>query len=303
VTLWLWLASAAAGLLLLYLLLLAAVALGILRSYRRTPERVRREFGFAEPEDLGLAGERLTLEVESGITLRGFLFRCTGPGPARGLVVYHHGIWDACRPRLQLAQDLTPRGFDVLLYDSRGHGQSGGRFCTYGQCESADLLCVLNTLGSRGLPVSRVAIVGHSMGAATAVYAAVRDSRIRALVLEACYRDLRTSIRDYARLWIPFLPEFIIRQAESWAASRAGFDLTSLSPLKLLPALTIPVLFVHGTADRRIKPAYAQECFNATPQPRELHWIEGARHGRVWHEGGQAYRLKLATWLDDHMPA
>ena len=295
-----WILGTAVCLAVLYRLALAISTRAILRSYRRTPAAVRREFGYSEPEDLGLSSEPLAVEVEPGITLRGFVFRHSGA--SRGVVVYHHGIWDACRPRLALATLLQPAGFDVVMYDSRGHGESGGRYCTYGFRESADLSRVLDYLGQRSLPVSRVALVGHSMGAATAVYAASADPRIQAVVLESCYRDLRTAIRDYARLWIPFIPEFLICQAELRAARKAGFDLDALSPLAHMSKLTIPVLIVQGTADRRIKPDYAREHFEATPEPRELYWIEGARHGRVWHEGGEAYRRKLRAWLEAHMP-
>ncbi len=295
-----WILGAVAVLVLLYRLALWGSVRAILRSYRRSPARVRREFGFAEPEDLGLVAEPLRVEVEPGLLLSGFLFR--SPGEARGVVVYHHGIWDACRPRLRLAPLLLPAGFDVVMYDSRGHGESGGRYCTYGFHESADLSLVLDELGRRGCPVSQTAVVGHSMGAATAVYAASVDRRIRAVVMESCYRDLRTAIRDYARLWCPCIPELLIRQAETRAARKAGFDLDALSPLAHMSKLDIPVLIVQGTADRRIKPAYAQEHFEATPEPRELYWIEGARHGRVWHEGGKVYEEKLRSWLESHLP-
>lgn len=296
-----WVLGAAAALVLLYRAALWASVRAILRSYRRTPAAVRREFGFAEPEDLGLVAERLHVEVEPGLVLSGFLFRATGR--SRGVVVYHHGIWDACRPRMRLAALLQPAGFDVLMYDSRGHGESGGRYCTYGFRESKDLSLVLDEVGRRGCQVSQVGVVGHSMGAATAVYAAAADRRIRAVVMESCYRDLRTAIRDYARLWFPFIPEFLIRQAETRAARKAGFDLDALSPLAHMSKLDIPVLIVQGTADRRIKPAYAQEHFEATPEPRELFWLEGARHGRVWHEGGERYEQKLLDWLSIHLPA
>lgn len=296
----LWILAAAAALLLLYRLALWGSVKAILRSYRRSPAKVRREFGFAEPEDLGLEAERIQVTVEPDLVLKGFLFKASGP--SRGVVVYHHGIWDACRPRLRLAALLQPEGFDVAMYDSRGHGGSGGRYCTYGFRESADLSLVLDLLERRGCPVSSTAVVGHSMGAATAVYAASVDPRIRAVVMESCYRDLRTAIRDYARFWFPPIPEFLIRQAETRAASEAGFDLDALSPLAHMSRLDIPVLIVQGTADRQIKPVYAQEHFEATPEPRELYWIEGARHGRVWHEGGKVYEEKLLSWLLAHLP-
>jgi alpha-beta hydrolase superfamily lysophospholipase len=300
VNLLLWIVLCAAAAVLIYSLLVYAATRGILRSYRRTPARVQSEMGFAEPEDLGLKGEALQVEVEPGIELRGFIFRTDAP--RRGLLIYHHGIWDALRPRLKLAVHMLPLGFDVLMYDSRGHGQSGGRYCTYGTYESIDLIRMIDEVKSMGVDTSHVAIVGHSMGGATAVYTALKDARIKALVLEACYRDLHTAIRDYARYWVPFIPEFIVRAAERRAQRKAGFKLEDLSPLRLMPKLTIPVMIVQGTADEQIKPEYAQEHFDALPEPRTLHWIEGARHGRVWHEGGDAYMGVLADWLQDKMP-
>ena len=97
-------------------------------------------------------------------------------------------------------------------------------------------------------------------------------------------------------------PHAVIRAAQKRAARKGGFHPESLSPLSLMPQLDIPVLFVQGTRDRRIKPRYAQEHFDAKPAPKDLHFIEGARHGRVWRQGGEAYLQKLEDWLGTHMP-
>ena len=284
----------------LYRLLRYVAVRGILRSYRRMPERVREEFGYSHPDDLNLVSEELAVEVEPDLRLKGFLMRTSAP--RRGLLVYHHGIWDAARPRLSLAARMVPEGFDCLMYDSRGHGESEGRYCTYGKKESADLIRFLDVLELRGVDTSATAVVGHSMGAATAVYAAMRDPRICALVLEACYRDLPTAVRDYARLFVPMLPQAIIDRALDIAAARGDFDPAELSPRNLMPRLAIPVLFVQGTFDRRIKPHYAQEHYDAKMEPREIYWIQGAHHGRVWREGGREYTEKLAEWLCAQMP-
>ena len=296
----LWVAAAIVVVAALYWLLVVAATRGILRSYRRTPTRVRSELGYSEPGDFNLSGEMLEVQLANDIALRGILFRTQAP--RRGLLVYHHGIWDAWRPRLPLAARMLPEGFDVLMYDARGHGASGGRYCTYGAEERKDLSAMLDHLAGLNVDSSRVAVVGHSMGAATAVYTARHDERLKALVLEACYRDLHTAIRDYARALVPFVPESVVRTAERRAQRKGGFDLQSLSPLSHMPHLDLPVLIVQGTRDRRIKPHYAQEHYDALPEPRSLLWIEGARHGRVWHEGGDWYMEQLKQWLTDQMP-
>lgn len=283
-----------------HFLVLKLCVRGILRSYRRSPARIHQEFGFSHPTDLNLEYEDLTVEVEPGISVSGWLIRARSV--RRGVLVYHHGIWDAGSPRLPLAERMTSHGFDCVLYDSRGQGRSGGRYCTFGEREKHDLLKILDAVEARGVDASRVVIVGHSMGAATAVYAAGIDSRIKALVLEACYRDLPTAVFDYARLLVPVLPRSIVKKALVRAGQIGGFAPADLSPVGMMPGLTIPVLFVQGTADRRIKPEYAKEHYNAKPEPKELHLIEGARHGRLWHEGGTDYLNKLDQWLCSNMP-
>jgi len=284
----------------LYRLAISWGSWGILRSYRRPPRRVKSEFGYDSPEDFNLACESLKVPVAPDIILDGWLFRTNKP--RRGVLVHLHGIWDSRRPRLPLAARMVLHGFDCVFYDSRGNGESGGRYCTYGQEEKHDFIKVLDHIQNLGIDTSRVAIVGHSMGAATAVYAAEIESRIKALVLEACYRDLPTAIRDFARVFVFFAPEFIIRKATERAGRIGQFDPESLSPLKVMPRLRHPTLFVQGTADRRIKTRYAEELFAAKPEPKELYFITGARHGRLPFQGGLAYPAKLEAWLCAQMP-
>ena len=49
--------------------------------------------------------------------------------------------------------------------------------------------------------------------------------------------------------------------------------------LKRASALKAPALFMHGTADRFVPPAMSQRLFEAAPQPKQLHLIEGYRNG------------------------
>jgi len=291
------------ALVVLYLLYRVAIWGGskvILRSYRRPPSKVRSEFGYEHPDDFQLASEELAVEVEPGMVLRGWLMRSSAP--RRGLLIHLHGIWDSCRPRLPLAARMIPHGFDCVFYDSRGNGESGGRYCTYGLKEKYDLIKVIDTVAAMGVDTERIAIVGHSMGAATAVYATELEPRIKGVVLEACYRDLPTAIFDYARVFVPFLPRLIIRGATEIAMLKGDFNPYELSPLDAMPNLTIPALIVQGTADVRIKPQYANELYDAKPEPKELYFIEGARHGRLPFEGGEPYLAKLKAWLCEQFP-
>src|SRR5215213_9934913 len=115
----------------------------------------------------GLPFEDVKLQGD-GVQLRGWRFRTRLP--RRGLVVYLHGVGDNRGSSAWLARHLTERGFDVLAYDSRAHGESGGEACSYGFHEKRDLGRVIDRLDA-----APVILLGHSMGAAVALQAAGED--------------------------------------------------------------------------------------------------------------------------------
>jgi uncharacterized protein len=80
----------------------------------------------------------------------------------------------------QLAAALAERGFVVLRYDKRGVGQSGGRTEVATLSDYADdVVAAFRWLrGRRDVDRDRIAVVGHSEGAALAMIAADRDRRI-----------------------------------------------------------------------------------------------------------------------------
>ena len=108
------------------------------------------------------AGRYEKVDLDVGIHLRGWLFRTQRA--RRGLVVYLHGIGDNRASGIGIAQHFNALGFDVLAYDSRAHGESGGDACTYGFYEKKDLSRAIDRLG--GGPVLAF---GISLGAAVAL--------------------------------------------------------------------------------------------------------------------------------------
>lgn len=110
-----------------------------------------------------------------GVTLRGWSW---GEGPA---IVLAHGI-TAHRDLVLHGSSYLPRaGYQLLSYDARGHGDSDpGATGSYGyETLASDLESVAESGGA-----VRPVLVGHSMGAHTALVAALRDpERYAGLVL------------------------------------------------------------------------------------------------------------------------
>src|SRR5437773_6737252 len=110
-----------------------------------------------------------------GIQLRGW--RCPTSPNRRGTIVYLHGIADNRTSAAGVIDRFGARGFDVVAYDSRAHGESEGDTCAYGWFEKQDLHRVLDTV--RPGPI---VLLGTSLGAAVALQEAAEDARVSAVV-------------------------------------------------------------------------------------------------------------------------
>jgi uncharacterized protein len=223
------------------------------------------------------------VEIASdGVKLEGWLFRATGE--RRGTIVYLHGVADNRASVVGVAQRYVPRGYDVLAYDSRAHGDSTGDACTYGYFERRDLVKALDQLA-----VSNVAVIGVSLGAAVALQAAAADPRIARIVAISTFSDLRTVASERA----PFFASAAnVREAIAIAEQQAGFVADEVSPVQAAGHLAIPVLLVHGADDRETAPAHSERVHSALHGPKRL---------LLLHKSGHAVSLDEATWriVDD----
>lgn len=212
--------------------------------------------------------------------------------PRRGVVVYLHGIADNRASAAGIVSRFTSRGFDVIAYDSRAHGASEGKHCTYGYFEKIDLQRVLDQSGAE-----RAILIGHSLGAAVALQTAAIDSRVQAVVAASTFSDLRTIATERA----PFIfSRRSIAGAFSRAEQDARFHVDDVSPLAAAAAITIPVLLVHGEADRNTSPAHSSRVFDALRGPKQLLMVPAAGHNDVLNGG--VWR-QIDEWLGKYVTA
>jgi pimeloyl-ACP methyl ester carboxylesterase len=200
-------------------------------------------------------------------------WQCRGASTgSRGTVIYLHGIADDRGSAQGVVERFVPLGFDVVAYDSRGHGRSSGERCTYGYFEKHDLKRVIAQLDGD------IILVGHSLGAAVALQAAPFEPRIRAIVAASTYSDLRSIATERAPF--VFTPR-LIEAAFEIVEREAHFEIDDVSPLRAAAALTVPVFLIHGELDRDTLPHHSQRVFEALRQPKRLSIVPHAAHNDV----------------------
>jgi dienelactone hydrolase len=110
------------------------------------------------------------------------------PGERPPVVILTHGISSDRANMSSLARKLAGAGFAVLTLDLRGHGENRNRFPTgrgRGRADALapDLAMAVDFLRTSPLvDGSRIALMGHSMGAGASLDFATRDSGLDAVV-------------------------------------------------------------------------------------------------------------------------
>jgi pimeloyl-ACP methyl ester carboxylesterase len=222
--------------------------------------------------------ERATLTTVDGVRLAAVIRRAQ---PSLGCVVVAHGFAASAEERgvVALADALAGAHYDVVTYDSRGHGRSGGR-CTLGDLERHDVSAASDAIAG-GDPVI---LVGVSMGAIAVLHHA---SRPRTLVPEV---GAVVTLSAPAHWRLPRTARGVMSAGvtataigRAFAARRLGVRLAPSRsrpdpPVELLRRVTAPVAIVHAIDDPFLPRSNADALFAAAAEPRRLDLVPGRWH-------------------------
>lgn len=208
--------------------------------------------------------------------------------PPRGSVVLLHGVRQDRRSLSALGAAFSDAGYRSILLDLPGHGESSGRYLTYGSAEPADVSAVLDDVEAGGAALGPVGAFGFSYGAAVALDLGARDPRVCAVVAAAPFSSLREVLGDYRAKYLPaalnVLPESWFEAALRDAAWLAAFDLEASSPLRWVQGSPARQLLIHGTADSQVPLRHSVALSSVAGTRAELRSIPGAEHYSLPHD-------------------
>jgi len=230
------------------------------------------------------------LVTSDGVALSSWVHRA--PGDAVAIAVLVHGFTASKEDPtvVGVADALAAAGFDVIAYDGRGHGASGG-VCTLGDDERHDVARAVAFARGFGKPV---VAIGASMGAIAVLRYAVDDPELAGVVTVSCparwrlhgVRSLLSALmtRTAAGRW--FLRDRVgVRLASTWT--------DAVPPERLAEGITCPLAIVHGRSDRWI-PCGEAERIHARARGARLDLVSGMGHG--FDPGGVESIVDAAHW-------
>ncbi len=261
--------------------------------------RVKRVPVEDNPARLGLVYENVTFPSQNrSLTLRGWLL------PTRDsdkLIILVHGEqYHRADPEirmLEISAGLVENGYNVLAFDLRGHGESGGSMVSGGYFEIEDLNGAVEYATTRGF--DRIGVLGFSMGAVTALMEAEGNREIDAVVADSSFADLQDMMEsEFAQR--AHAPKFFLNPLLWMIKTMYGVDFPAIQPVKSVAGIAPrPVLFIHGEKDETIPVDHAYRLLEASQNPRNSVWIApGSAHVRAYDDHPEKYLERVMSFFD-----
>lgn len=176
---------------------------------------------------------------------------------ARYTILYSHGNAEDLGNLLPVLELLHGLGFGVFAYDYRGYGASEGRPSVEGVLRDAEA-AYAHVAETLGVPDDRLILWGRSVGGGPTVHLASQHA-VAGMVLEATFTSAFCVVTRR-----PILP----------------FD--RLKNLKLMRALQVPLLIIHGRQDLVVPFVHGRRLYECAAKPKRSVWVDEAGHNDLW---------------------
>lgn len=258
--------------------------------YQPFAESLKKDILYAK----SLACEKVEIKAKDGVKL---VARYYDTNSNKTIVLVHGYQSNAFNNFSTALIDFIDRGYNVLLIDQRNHGDSGGKFTTFGRKEKDDLALWVDYADQKK-GVEHIVVYGISMGASTVGYSVetIRSSKVKCLILEAgftCFYDeLTSSLGDV------FMKKQTLNCMYLMAKKLLKTDIKQ-SVESSLKNNVYPTLFLHGDVDTAVPIEFTDRTFNACASKKERITVKGAGHTLCFLAGGKPLHDKINEFIQN----
>ncbi|MBR4905075.1 MAG: alpha/beta hydrolase [Selenomonadaceae bacterium] len=243
--------------------------------------------------------EAWTLESFDGLTLHAKKFSPAEETNRWAILI--HGYGRDGTFAYDYAEEYLKRGWNVLIPDLRAAGESEGQFITMGAFESRDVFNWSEKIVAEN-PDAKIIIHGVSMGAATTLLTAAQEPKNLIAVVEDCGFTSAYEMFTSQLEKIFGLPEYPVMPCANIVCKiKTGVKISDAAPIEVIDKIKVPVLFIHGDADKLIPVEMMERLYDACATSKDKFIVEGAGHADAKRTNPAAYFDKVFKFLEDKL--
>jgi len=225
----------------------------------------------------------------------------TDPSSHRWVIAVH-GYRSSHGSMAALASYYGLRGYNALLPDLRGCGDSEGDYIGMGWLDRKDMLQWIDWIVARDQD-AQIVLHGISMGGATVMMTAGEElpGQVKAVVEDCGYTSVWDIFAD-EMAYLYHLPAFpILNIASGISSRRAKYGFSEASALDQIGKAQVPVLFIHGSEDQFVHTDMVYQLYDACPTEKRLLVVDGAGHGNSCLLAPDTYFETVFGFLEAYM--
>ncbi|ASA26601.1 alpha/beta hydrolase [Paenibacillus donghaensis] len=246
--------------------------------------------------------DKVELISEDGLKLQGY-FIASEQAKGRTVIVAHGYSGKAKDMGAYAKLYYEKLGYNVLLPDARGHGESAGNYIGFGWPERRDYLQWIHYVMERTGPQAQIVLHGVSMGGATVLTTSGESlpSQVKAIVADCAFSSVKAQLA-YQLKRMYRLPSFPFVQIASLVTRlKAGYFFGEASAMKQVGKAKVPILFIHGDADTFVPYEMMDELYEACNSPKQKYTVAGAGHGLAYDTDKGEYARKVTSFVNQYV--
>ncbi|MFD2042874.1 alpha/beta hydrolase [Ornithinibacillus salinisoli] len=182
----------------------------------------------------------------------------------------------------ELVKFYYDQGFDILMPDARGHGESEGDYIGYGWHDRLDYQDWINLL-IENYETQRIVLHGNSMGASLVLMVSGEElpQEVKGIIADSGYTTVKEELSHQLK-HLYHLPTFPLLDITSVITKiRAGYTFGEASAVDQVKNNTRPLLIIHGDSDELVPTKMAHELYDAAGGDKELWIVPDAGHTKA----------------------
>ena len=254
------------------------------------------------PVLLGLKYQDVSFSsMDEELTLRGWYLPAQD---SEQVIIMLHGEKehraDPSLGMLDIASGLVEHGYNVLMFDLRGHGESGGNRLSTGYYEKRDLLGAIDYVKGYGL--ESIGVLGFSMGAVTALLTTAENSDIDAVVADSSFADLKDIMEPEFSKRTKF-PKFFLPPILFIVKIIYGVDFVAVKPIEYIPDISPrPIFLIYGEQDERVPVEHAYRMQEGSKSPITEFWLlPDVGHVKAYTTHPEEYMIRITAFFDSSL--
>ncbi|MDD4070316.1 MAG: alpha/beta hydrolase [Candidatus Izemoplasmatales bacterium] len=210
---------------------------------------------------------------------------------AHGHTYTHHGA-------IKYAKIMDELGYNVIMYDQRYHGLSGGKNCSLGYYEKYDLYDIITLVYEEFGDDIYLGTYGESMGGATVLLEQVLDERIDFVISDCSFSSLNKLVKEQLKL--KHVPGFVLFFVGIFFKIITGIKMKEVKPIESVMNSMKPIMFVHGKQDKLIDYHHSEEMYNIHKGKKKLYIASGnAFHAQSYFSNPKDYFENVRNFLEE----